>query len=61
MTDELPRTELLRTESLSRHFKIGSALSRRTLPTNRSAMRLAMPPINKAHVTVRGVKRYVLI
>jgi oligopeptide/dipeptide ABC transporter ATP-binding protein len=31
MTDELPRTELLRTESLSRHFKIGSALSRRTL------------------------------
>ena len=31
MTDELPRTELLRTEALSRHFKIGRALSRRTL------------------------------
>jgi peptide/nickel transport system ATP-binding protein len=31
MTDDLPRTELLRTERLSRHFKIGSALSRRTL------------------------------
>ncbi|HEX5300441.1 MAG TPA: dipeptide/oligopeptide/nickel ABC transporter ATP-binding protein, partial [Streptosporangiaceae bacterium] len=31
MTDELPRTELLRTERLSRHFKIGGALSRRTL------------------------------
>src|SRR5439155_2771643 len=31
MTDDLPRTQLLRTERLSRHFKIGSALSRRTL------------------------------
>ena len=31
MTDDLPRTELLRTERLTRHFKIGSALSRRTL------------------------------
>ena len=31
MTGELPRTELLRTERLTRHFKIGSALSRRTL------------------------------
>ena len=31
MTDGLPRTELLRTERLTRHFKIGSALSRRTL------------------------------
>jgi peptide/nickel transport system ATP-binding protein len=31
MTEDLPRTELLRTERLTRHFKIGSALSRRTL------------------------------
>ena len=31
MTDELPRTELLRTERLTRHFKIGGTLSRRTL------------------------------
>ena len=31
MTGELPRAELLRTERLTRHFKIGSALSRRTL------------------------------
>src|SRR5690242_18608368 len=31
MTGELPRTELLRTEHLTRHFKIGNALSRRTL------------------------------
>jgi peptide/nickel transport system ATP-binding protein len=31
MTDDLPRTELLRTERLTRHFKIGGALSRRTL------------------------------
>jgi peptide/nickel transport system ATP-binding protein len=31
MTDDLPRTQLLRTERLTRHFKIGSALSRRTL------------------------------
>jgi peptide/nickel transport system ATP-binding protein len=31
MTAELPRGELLRAEHLTRHFKIGSALSRRTL------------------------------
>ena len=31
MTDDLPRTQLLRTEHLTRHFKIGGALSRRTL------------------------------
>ena len=31
MTGELARAELLRTERLTRHFKIGSALSRRTL------------------------------
>ena len=31
MTGNLPRTELLRTERLTRHFKIGSTLSRRTL------------------------------
>src|SRR5690242_15452140 len=31
MTDDVPRAQLLRTEHLTRHFKIGSALSRRTL------------------------------
>src|ERR1700751_205963 len=31
MTDDVPRTQLLRTEHVTRHFKIGGALSRRTL------------------------------
>src|ERR1700749_3765458 len=31
MTDALPRADLLRTEHVRRHFRIGGALSRRTL------------------------------